>query len=117
MQIVEVRDGDIASVELQGRIDSSTAPGLQNHLIGLVRSGCTGMILDFRHVAYVSSAGFRALLVAARHGEESRCGLAFCGLADEVRRMFEIGAFDEVFTILATREECAGHLLAGSAAA
>jgi anti-anti-sigma factor len=114
MQITEVRDGGITSIELRGRIDSSTAPGLQERLVALVQSGCTGLILDFRHVAYISSAGFRALLIAARQGEQSRCVLAFCGVLGEVRRMFEIGAFDDVFTILATREECTQHVAAGA---
>jgi hypothetical protein len=31
--------------------------------------------------------------------------------------MFEMGAFDEVFTILGTREECAAHLSTGTSAA
>ena len=100
MQITEMRDGPITALELKGRIDSSTAGSLQERLTALVRSGCKGMIVDFRHVAYISSAGFRALLIAARQGEESRCALALCGVVGEVRRMFEIGAFDEVFTIL-----------------
>jgi len=116
MEIIEVRDGGIAALELKGRIDSSSAGGLQQRLTELVGSGCTGMILDFRHVAYISSAGFRALLIAARQGGESHCALAFCGVVGEVRRMFEIGAFDEVFTILGTREECTQHLTAGATA-
>jgi anti-sigma B factor antagonist len=112
MEISEdVADG-IAALEVRGRIDSTSAPGLQDRLSELVRSGCSGLIVDFRHVAYISSAGFRALLIAAQLGESSRCTVALCGIAGEVRRMFEMGAFDQVFTILATREECAAHLAA-----
>src|SRR5262245_42099709 len=107
----ELRDG-IAAVEVKGRIDSASAPGLQEKLSQLVGSGCTGLIVDFRHVAYISSAGFRALLIAAQQGESMRCTVALCGIAGEVRRMFEMGAFDQVFTILGTREECAAHLAA-----
>jgi anti-anti-sigma factor len=107
----ELKDG-IASLSIKGRIDSTTASNLQSRLIELVRSGCRGMIVDFRQVAYISSAGFRALLIAAKEGEATRCVLTLCGVAGEVRRMFEMGAFDEVFTILGTREECAAHLAA-----
>ena len=115
MEIIENLDGAIASVEIKGRIDSTTAGGLQERLTGLVRSGRSGLVIDFRQVAYISSAGFRALLIAAKLGEESRCGIALCGIAGEVRRMFEISAFDEVFTILATRQDCTNHLTAGAA--
>jgi anti-sigma B factor antagonist len=109
----ELRDG-IAALELAARIDSTTAPGLQDQLSRLVKSGCRGLIVDFKQVMYISSAGFRALLIAAQLGESTRCTLALCGLGVEVRRMFEMGAFDQVFTILATREECATHLAAAS---
>ena len=111
----ELQDG-IAALSIKGRIDSTTADGLQGTLLEVVRSGCRGMIVDFRQVAYISSAGFRALLIAAKEGETTRCALALCGVVGEVRRMFEMGAFEEVFSIHATREECAAHLAAGSAA-
>jgi anti-anti-sigma factor len=117
MEIIEVLDGGIAALEVKGRIDSTTAGTLQARLSDLVRSGCSGLIVDFKQVAYISSAGFRALLIAAKLGEDSRCALALCGVVGEVRRMFEIGAFDEVFTILATRQDCAKHLATGAAAA
>lgn len=116
IEIIETRNGGIAAVEVKGRIDSTTAVSLQERLSDLVRSGCTGLIVDFKQVAYISSAGFKALLIAARLGEDTRCALTLCGIAGEARRMFEIGGFDQVFTILGTREECAERLAAGSAA-
>jgi anti-sigma B factor antagonist len=111
----DLKDG-IAALAIKGRIDSTTADSLQGKLLELVRSGCRGLVVDFRQVAYISSAGFRALLIAAKQGESSRCGLALCGVVGEVQRMFEMGAFEEVFTIVSTREEATAHLSAGSAA-
>lgn len=105
----------MVAVDVKGRVDSTTAAFLQERLSGLVRSGCTGVIVDFRQVPYISSAGFKALLIAARHGDESGCAIALCGIVGDVRRMFEIAAFDQVFTILASREECIEQLAAGPA--
>lgn len=112
MDMIEAVSDGIAALELTGRIDSTTAAGLQERMSQLVGSGCRGLIVDFTNVIYISSAGFRALLIAAQLGEGKRCTLALCGVAGEVRRMFEMGAFDQVFTILASREECAAHLAA-----
>ena len=112
MEITEALNDGIAALELKGHIDSTTAGGLQDRMSQLVGSGARGLIVDFRNVIYISSAGFRALLIAAQLGESKRCAVALCGVAGEVRRMFEMGAFDQVFTILATREECAAHLAA-----
>jgi anti-sigma B factor antagonist len=116
MEITQADQGGIPALSVSGRIDSTTAGSLQERLSELVRAGSRGLIVDLKQVAYVSSAGFRALLIAAQLGESSRCTLVLCGIAGEVRRMFEMGAFDQVFTILATREECAAHL-AGTTAA
>ena len=112
IEITEDRKDGIAALAVRGRIDSTSAPGLQEKMSQLVASGCTGLIVDFRNVAYISSAGFRALLIAAQQGEATRCAMALCGIAGEVRRMFEMAAFDQVFTILGTPEECAAHLAA-----
>jgi anti-sigma B factor antagonist len=117
IEITEEVNGGIAAMGLSGRIDSTTAPSLQERMSQLVQSGCQGLIVDFRQVIYVSSAGFRALLIAAQLGESRRCRLALCGIAGEVRRMFEMGAFDQVFTIFASREECTAHLSAPAPAA
>lgn len=116
MEITETRQNGVAALEVKGRIDSTTAGRLQEHLTDLVRAGCSGLIVDFRQVGYISSAGFKALLIAAKQGESARCALALCGIVGEVQRMFEIGAFDQVFTILGTRDECLARLAAGTAA-
>ena len=106
MELIETQLNGMAAVDVKGRIDSNTAGLFQERLIWLIRSGCAGLIVDFRQVIYISSAGFKALLIAAKHGEESRCAMALCGIVGEVRRMFEISAFDQVFTIHGTREDC-----------
>ena len=116
MEIIETQFGSVTVVEVKGRIDSFTADGLQQRLSALVQSGCTGLVVDFKQVAYISSVGFKVLLIAAKQGEDARCALALCGVVGEVRRMFEIGAFDQTFTILGTREECIERLAAGPAA-
>jgi len=114
MEIIETQLDGMAAVDLKGRIDSSTAGLLQERLIALVRAGCAGLIVDFKLVPYISSAGFKALLIAARQGEKSGCAMVLCGIVGEVRRMFEIAAFDQVFTILGTREECIEQIATGA---
>jgi len=112
MEIIETRIHAVVVIDVKGRIDSTSAGPLQERLSGLARSDCAGLVIDFKQVPYISSAGFKALLIAAKHGEESGCALVLCGVVGEVRRMFEIAAFDQVFSILATRKECIEQLAA-----
>jgi anti-sigma B factor antagonist len=112
MEVIETQVDATAIVEVRGRIDSTTASGLQQRLQKPIESGLTGIVVDFSQVQYISSAGFKALLIAAKLGEKSGCSVALCGVVGEIRRMFEIAAFDQVFTILDTREACVRHLAA-----
>lgn len=105
MEIVETTHDGIAVLEVKGRINSTTAQSLQEKLCAAAGSGHAGVIVDLRQVAYISSAGFRALLLGSRAGASSGCALALCGVAGEVQRLFDIAGFDGAFEMFPTREE------------
>src|SRR5690242_8534379 len=106
MEIIETSTDGFAILEVRGRINSTTAEGLQERLCAAARGGHAGVVVDLEQVPYISSAGFRALLLGARAGAGSRCGLALCGATAEVQRLFDIAGFDGAFDLLGTREEC-----------
>jgi len=112
LEIIETTVGGFAVLEVKGRINSTTAEGLQERLYAAARGGHAGVVVDLKQVAYISSAGFRALLLGARAGSGSGCDLALCGIAGEVRRLFDIAGFDGAFEMFATREECIARLSA-----
>lgn len=51
---------------LRGRVDTATAGVLKDRLSQLIESGLAQLVIDFRDVAYISSAGFRTLLIIAK---------------------------------------------------
>jgi len=51
-------------VTLSGQIDSATAPELEQTLLDLIDSGKRNLVLNFRDVTFISSAGLKALLAA-----------------------------------------------------
>jgi anti-sigma B factor antagonist len=63
------------------------------------------VLVDLRNIIYISSAGFRALLVAHRLMNEADGKIEICGVSPELRRLFEIGRFTSVFAICGTRDE------------
>lgn len=105
MDIVERREGVVIIVEPRGRLDSTSAKPFGDRLVGLIGSGSTQLLIDLQHILYISSAGFRSLLIAGKLIDESDGKLVLCGMSSEVRRLFEIGAFTELFTICTTRDE------------
>jgi anti-sigma B factor antagonist len=110
MKLVEDIAGDIAIVEAHGRVDNATARVFGDRLIALIHAGHFRMVVDLKNVAYVSSTGFRALILADRATEHRQGKLALCEVNGDVRRLFEIGAFLDVFLICPTREDAVAKL-------
>ena len=66
-------------------------------MIALVQAGRNAIVIDLKNIIYISSAGFRVLLIANRATSEKKGKLALCGITGEVSRLFEIGAFLDQF--------------------
>lgn len=107
--VEEVTDG-VTIVEAYGRLDSTTAKEFGDRLIALVQAGRCSLVVDLKNIAYISSAGFRALLIANRATAEKQGKLALCGVIGEVKRLFDIGNFAEEFLICLTQAEGIGKL-------
>lgn len=105
MEIHEITAGHATVLAIKGRIDSSTAIELSNRLRALYTTHGRLLLLDFQEIDYITSAGFRTLLIGRRHAASSSGAFALCCLSEKVRDLFEMGGFMENFAIHATREE------------
>ena len=110
MEIIVESIGEVTRVAPKGNIDSSTATALGERLKRLVGSGSRRIVVDMKEVGYISSAGFRCLLIAEKEAQRADGCLGLCGLAREVHRLFEIGAFTDIFIIGTTVEDCIAKL-------
>ena len=111
MEIAEQQAGEVTIVEVKGRIDSNTAKAFGERLTSLIKDGRARLVVDLKQIIYISSAGFRALLVAGRLAEETNGTLALCSLSTEAQRLFDLGAFTDLFVIYPSREEGLTKLL------
>lgn len=105
MEMHEERFEGVVALMLKGRLDSTTAPVLDQRLGAVVSMPEHRVVLDFGSLEYISSAGFRVLLVAAKRAEESNGRLVLCGLSAKVRQLFDLGGFLDIFTIAASRDD------------
>lgn len=105
MEVIESSADGVTILEPRGRMDALGAKTFGDRAVELIRGGDPRMLIDLKQIQYISSAGFRALLIAHKQSVERKGKLVLCGLSAEVRRMFELGAFLDVFTVCATREE------------
>jgi len=105
LTITESHNGSVCVVALAGRIDSSNANDFTARLRGFISSGEKSILVDFTNVLYLTSAAFRALLVATDEAERNTARFALCCLAGQVRELFEMGGLLSAFTIHSSREE------------
>lgn len=95
MNITKELTGTALTVALSGRLDTLTAPQLEQEL-----KDCYGQItqltLDFQELAYISSAGLRVLLGAHKAMKGS---LVVKNVNDIVKEVFEVTGFSDILTI------------------
>ena len=105
MELHEEQVGGVTALAVRGRLDSTTAPVFGQKLDAIVVTPQSRLIVDFGSLEYMSSAGFRVLLVAAKRAEEVGSRLVLCGLSAKVRQLFDLGGFLDLFTIVRSRDD------------
>jgi anti-anti-sigma factor len=105
MDLDESKVGGVTVVGVRGRLDTTGAPFLGERLAALVDGDAPRVLVDLAGLEYVSSAGLRVLLVAAKRAAERNGRLALSGLSPKVRQLFELGGFLDLFPIHASRED------------
>ncbi|HHU12780.1 MAG TPA: STAS domain-containing protein [Clostridiaceae bacterium] len=97
MDIVKQRDGDVLTVKVAGRLDTTTAPELETELAGSL-DDVTGLVLDFKNLDYLSSAGLRVLLATQK--QMNRQGsMTVKHVNDVIMDVFDITGFSSILTI------------------
>lgn len=104
MTLQDEKLGDVWVIAPAGRIDSVTSPSLDEAMSGAISAGERRIVVDFGGVEYISSAGLRVLLVAARRLRDPAGRLVLCRLNDPVRQVFDLAGFLPLFAIEPSRE-------------
>jgi len=105
MDIAEDKTGNILLLQLKGRLDASTSGALEGKLMGSIGGGERQIVLDCSHLDYVSSAGLRVLLIAAKKLNTANGKLVLASLKDHVREVFDLAGFTDIFSLFPSREE------------
>lgn len=94
MDIETSVDGTVVRVALEGRLDTNTAPELQEALDPLL-DGSSDLTFDFSRLDYVSSAGLRVLMIAYKR--QAGKTVAIEHASDDVREVLDITGFSNLF--------------------
>ncbi len=113
MDIIENTEDGIATFKVAGRLDSKTSGAFDRRLSDAIENGSLQVLVDCSELAYISSAGLRVFIKAAKHLQRIGDGaIVLCAMEDYVREVFEIAGFDSFIPIAGTCEEGREKILA-----
>ena len=97
MTIQIKRNADVTTIELAGRLDTTTAPSLDSTISNDL-DGTKNLILDFKSLEYISSAGLRVLLGAQKKMQKIG-SMKLINVCEEVMEVFEMTGFADILVI------------------
>lgn len=99
-----VRSGS-TFVEIEGQVDSTTAPEFERLLREEITQGHRRLVLDFSLVTFISSMALRALLLLENEAQKVGGELRLFGVAQRVQHVLEVAGFLPMIKVFPTYEE------------
>ena len=96
MTIEIKRNTDTITLELIGRLDTTTAPALDKTINENL--SVKNLILDFKGLEYISSAGLRVLLSAQKKMQQIG-SMKVIHVCEDVMEVFEMTGFADILVI------------------
>ncbi len=90
---------EVKVLAFEGSLDTQTSPDAQRQLNQLIEGGDKKILVNFEKLQYISSAGLRILLAAAKQLKAADGELRICDLNEVVKEVFDISGFSTIFKI------------------
>ena len=98
MKVTKEMNDNILKVRLVGRLDTNTAPELENNLKDDL-AAAERVELDLEKLDYISSAGLRTVLVLHKNMSSKKGSLVVMHPKDEVMEVFDMTGFSSFLDI------------------
>lgn len=86
-------------VRVRGKLDVVACKAFDARLSAHVEQPQPLMLLDFSGCDYISSAGLRSILIAAKKCKATGKNMVLAGMNDTVREVFRVSGFDRMLVI------------------
>lgn len=96
MTINKTAEGSKLTLALAGRLDTTTAPQLEEVVKDIPT--VTELIMDFAELEYISSAGLRVLL-AAQKTMNKQGNMVIRNVCSDIKEVFDITGFSDILTV------------------
>lgn len=105
MEITTATRESATVLTITGRVDTATAPTLEQAINREIEQGHKQILLNFSGVTYISSGGLRVLLATAKKLRTPGDKYGLCCLSAEVLKVLKLAGFTSIFAIYPTEGE------------
>ena len=99
MEINESKEGAAVIIQPVGRIDTNTSADFEGKLVEVLDRQEIKIVVDLSAIDYVSSAGLRVFLMAAKKLKGLGGSFVLAGMNDHIKEVFDISGFTPIFTL------------------
>ena len=97
--------GEVSTIYLKGFLDAHTAPLLENTFSGLIDSGRYSIVVNFKELAYISSAGLGVFMAFIEKIRDNEGDIKLSAMSDKVYNIFDLLGFPLLYEIFKTEDE------------
>ena len=117
MEITECKTGDIVTLCLSGKLDTTTAKTFEDKILTRIESGNRRFVINLAQLEYIGSAGLRVFAVASKRLNGVNGKIVLCGFqktvpyntlnrrTDPVREVFDIAGFSSLFSTYGSHDD------------
>ena len=100
-----VDKGNISVINLSGYLDAHTAPILESNFTELIDIGKYKIIVNFKELAYISSAGLGVFMAYIEKIRNNSGDIKLTSMNDKVYNIFDLLGFPLLYEIFETEDE------------
>lgn len=105
VEIEEEQKEQITILRIKGRLDAISSPGAEKRVIESINNGEHQILLDFKDVDYLSSAGMRMLLSTTKRLKVLSGKLVICSVSINVMDVLKMSGFDHVLELAQSEDD------------
>ena len=98
MDIIKQYNEKELTIEVKSKIDTTTAPDFENEIMDEMGK-FDSLILDFKNLEYISSAGLRVLVIVQKKLHPQNIPFTIINVNDAIKEILTISGFDKILDI------------------
>jgi anti-sigma B factor antagonist len=92
-------------MEIAIRFDATTAPVVEQTVSLLMHTGVRQVVIDAARTTFMTGAGLRSLLAAARDLQQAGGRFVVCNLTGQPKTIFEACGYDNMIAVFTARQD------------